>query len=156
MNDRKRCGLGLLTLGEIFESEPSNSNGLLRHASPRAESSFESFGLNPFTRGLLNNALMDASRPNDEERKRAAWQKATPIPEVDTNVYRYDDEVRVIKWSEYGQNSVFGWHIDHIVPQAVGGPDVLSNLRARHRITNTSAGGRLGNALRERGLGLRR
>jgi hypothetical protein len=80
-------------------------------------------------------------------RKFAAWSEALIIVDRDPDIWREDCDGRVIHWDEYGLQSTFGWHIDHIVPLAVGGPDELYNLRARHWEGNTRAGGRLRNAL---------
>lgn len=81
------------------------------------------------------------------QRKLAAWGKAKPIPGYPDNVLRQDCDGRVIKRDEYGQHSDYGWEIDHITPVALGGSDAFSNLRARHWLGNSSAGGLLGNAL---------
>jgi len=62
-----------------------------------------------------------------------------------------DCDGRVMCWSEYGLKSSFGWEIDHAIPTRLGGPDIVSNLRARHWQGNRSAGGILGNALRNMG-----
>jgi hypothetical protein len=89
--------------------------------------------------------------PAEEQRKHAAWAKATPTPTVLGDLIRVDCDGRMMRWVEYGLNSSQGWHIDHITAQALGGSDELTNLRARHWLGNTKAGGHLGNALR--GLG---
>lgn len=41
---------------------------------------------------------------------------------------------------EYGQESQFGWEIDHIVPVSSGGTDELENLQALHWENNASKG----------------
>ena len=81
-------------------------------------------------------------------RKAASWQNASPIPGYDPALWRMDCDGRVIKWSDYGIKSDHGWEIDHIVPVALGGGDDVSNLRARHWMGNSSAGGTLSNMLR--------
>jgi len=50
---------------------------------------------------------------------------------------------RIIRWEEYSIRSDAGWEIDHIVPRAIGGSDILSNLRARHWLGYSTAGGLL-------------
>jgi hypothetical protein len=87
------------------------------------------------------NNLLASLLSTDESRKRTAWANATPIPNTDD---RMDCDGRIIKWAEYGQLTTYGWEIDHINPSCLGGPDVLSNLRARHHLGNRSAGGILG------------
>lgn len=89
--------------------------------------------------------------PSDHERKLAAWQKASIIPGRPQHEWRIDCDGRTVSWREYGRNSMYGWHIDHIIPQALNGPDELWNLRARHWMGNTKAGGNLGNALAQTG-----
>ena len=105
--------------------------------------------LNALAEALLGwNALS-----KDDQRKRAAWEKAFPIPRHDATVIRSDFEDKIIKWAEYGQQSSYGWEIDHITPIAIGGTDTLDNLRARHfRRGNRSAGAFLGNALAGAGV----
>jgi len=77
-----------------------------------------------------------------EELKAAAWKNASPL--LGTSEMRLDCDGRYINWSEYGKTSAFGWQIDHIIPVSLGGSDVPSNVRARHYLGNTSAGGILG------------
>lgn len=93
--------------------------------------------------GYTTNALLSGDYP----RKLVAWNNASPIPLFDANMWRQDCDGRIIKWDEYGQHSTNGWEIDHIVPVALGGGDAYSNLRARHWLGNSTAGGILGNAL---------
>jgi hypothetical protein len=71
----------------------------------------------------------------------AVFDKATPTlgwPE-----YGIDCDGRIIKRSEYGQTSAYGWHKDHTLPKALGGADHISNYRPRHWLGNTRAGGAL-------------
>lgn len=87
-----------------------------------------------------------------EQRKRAAWEMASPIPGQDPRLIRRDFEQRTILWVEYGLKSPYGWEIDHVIPLAIFGPDTLDNLRARHWEGNSSAGGRLAAALAAAGV----
>src|SRR5580704_537862 len=58
-----------------------------------------------------------------------------------------DCDRRLVKLSDYGKSTRYGWQIDHIQPKALGGSDLLMNKRPRHRDGNALAGGLLGNAL---------
>ncbi len=86
-------------------------------------------------------SLLGTSQSEDAK-KQWAWNNATPIAGFPD--YRIDCDGKQIKWSDYGKYSEFGWQIDHIQPQALGGGDHPSNLRARHSKGNASAGGLLG------------
>lgn len=80
------------------------------------------------------------------------WEKGREIPDFDSKIWRWDDNGKVIKRSEYGnRNSKHGWEIDHIRPVADGGTDGLANLRPLHWETNASDGGRLGGAATSKG-----
>lgn len=81
------------------------------------------------------------------DKRLTAWNAAKEIP--GSPHYRIDCDGRMICWSEYGKNSLYGWHIDHIIPTAIGGIMSMGNTRARHWKGNTSAGGFLGSVLRE-------
>jgi len=94
------------------------------------------------------NQLHSIFSDYNDNRKIAAWNNATLIP---NSRDRMDCDGRVMCWSEYGLKSSFGWEIDHAIPTRLGGPDIVSNLRARHWQGNRSAGGILGNALRNMG-----
>lgn len=88
----------------------------------------------------LTNMLLSAL----EQRKWAAWQRATPIIGYDANIWRRDDYGWTIRWSDHGdRQSEFGWEIDHVVPLSRGGADTFSNLRALHWRNNASRGGAL-------------
>ena len=78
----------------------------------------------------------------ESRRKFVAWSKARLIPGWPS--YRQDCDGRWICWSDYGKNGTYGWQIDHILPRSLGGSDLDHNLRARHWLGNTSAGGILG------------
>jgi hypothetical protein len=84
----------------------------------------------------LSNALIDYT----EWRKNAAWINSAGSLYVEC----YDCDGSLIKLSEYGLLSEFGWEVDQVVPSRVGGPDHFDNLRARHWRGNRRAGGLLG------------
>jgi hypothetical protein len=61
--------------------------------------------------------------------------------------YAYDDDGNIIGRQHHGKYTDFGWHVDHILPVALGGMHHAGNVRARHWKTNTAAGGVLGGLL---------
>lgn len=93
----------------------------------------------------LASGLGFKSSLSDEERKLAAWANSIPYSLGLLDEIRIDCDGRKIAWSDYGKYSELGWQIDHILPSALGGSDSAFNLRARHWLGNTSAGGLLGN-----------
>ena len=79
----------------------------------------------------------------DWQTKLKVWEKArrsdcfTHLPAE----WRQDVAGAYMKWSEYGnRDSEFGWEIDHIVPESLGGTDDLSNLQAMHWANNLAKG----------------
>ncbi len=91
-----------------------------------------------------------AGQTEDERRKIVAWSDARSLEDSPD---RIDCNGRVIRWSEYGKTTAYGWEIDHATPTAVGGTDVCGNLRARHWLGDRSAGGLLGGLFRARNSG---
>lgn len=60
----------------------------------------------------------------------SVWAKAHPVLGHDPTRTRKDNCGAWIQFSEYGNtNSPFGWEVDHIVPVAMGGSDLLVNLQ---------------------------
>jgi hypothetical protein len=56
------------------------------------------------------------------KRRAAPWIKVTPIPGRDPAVERWDCNLFVIRWAEYGPLTECGWEIDHVVASILGGP----------------------------------
>jgi HNH endonuclease len=52
--------------------------------------------------------------------------------ELDKNEYRLDDLGAIIKKSEYGSRTDFGWSVDHIYPISKGGNNNIRNLQLLH------------------------
>jgi len=81
-----------------------------------------------------------------EERKLAAWSKATPVVGYDPALVCQDVYGWYIQWSDYGdRNCDYGWEIDHHQPTVFGGGDDVANLRALHWRNNASLGALIAN-----------
>ncbi|MGH7746976.1 MAG: HNH endonuclease signature motif containing protein [Candidatus Dormibacteria bacterium] len=91
---------------------------------------------------------MNAGLSRSERDKIAAWTACRAIEGFAQTEYRIDAHGNLILWSHYGSQSDYGWEIDHIRPNALGGADQAWNLRALHWRANRRLGGLLGGALR--------
>ena len=79
------------------------------------------------------------------------WCNLRKIEGVDPDEYRRDYYGHTIKWLDYGnRNSKFGWEIDHVIPEMLGGTNALSNLRALHWRPNAIHGGSLSSLINKR------
>jgi hypothetical protein len=74
-------------------------------------------------------------RGDSESRKLAAWRRAVEIPGSGPR-FRMDRFGWWIAWDEYGQCTIYGWEIDHILPLSRGGLDHESNCAATHWLAN--------------------
>lgn len=74
----------------------------------------------------------------DEQKKREIWSKASKIDGLDSDMFRADACGAIISWTQFGQDSPFGWVVDHIYPQSKGGDDALLNLRPMNIANNRS------------------
>lgn len=54
----------------------------------------------------------------EHQRKLSAWSRAHSVPGYNPNLYRRDAYGSWIAWSEYGQQTAYGWEIDHELPKA--------------------------------------
>jgi len=58
----------------------------------------------------------------------AVWEKAQMIPGYNPDIWRKDFADAWINRNAYGTTGLYGWEIDHRMPQAKGGSDALQNL----------------------------
>lgn len=76
-----------------------------------------------------------------EEIRRKVWQKAKTEPGYDENMFRKDACGAWIMWDKYRmRDNWYGWEIDHIFPEKLGGDDNPNNLRALQCKNNASKG----------------
>ncbi len=77
------------------------------------------------------------------------WDKLRPIVKsklTDTEItlnesdYRLDDLGAIIKKTEFGEKTEFGWNIDHRLPVSKGGDNNIENLDALHWHNNEAKG----------------
>jgi uncharacterized C2H2 Zn-finger protein len=63
--------------------------------------------------------------------KKAVWEKAAIIPDVNEDLIRIDRCGALIRWDKYGEtvDKGYGWEIDHIKPVSLNGTDDLLNLQ---------------------------
>lgn len=64
-----------------------------------------------------------------EDKINSVWEKATKVDGQDSTKYRQDIAGAWIQRDMYGKEESFGWEIDHMFPQSLGGTDHLSNLQ---------------------------
>lgn len=80
--------------------------------------------------------------------KHTLWSELSVIAGYSPSEWRRDCFGNAVRYSDYGdRDSEYGWEIDHIRPQVLGGGDSLSNLRAIHWKANASMGGTLSGAI---------
>lgn len=66
------------------------------------------------------------------------WEKASKVDGLDEHMYRKDACGALIMRDKYGKINPYGWVIDHIFPQKLGGDDNPQNLRVMHYLNNNS------------------
>ena len=76
----------------------------------------------------------------DESTVNAVWEKATTVDNFDPTQFRKDACGAWIIRNHYGLQTAYGWEVDHVYPQSLGGDDNLENLRAMHWENNKSKG----------------
>jgi HNH endonuclease len=73
---------------------------------------------------------------NKDMLKLAAWNKAQIDGQYDPKLFRKDRFGNWIKWTEHGQQTLYGWEIDHVVPVSWGGRDHPQNVAATYWLAN--------------------
>ena len=68
----------------------------------------------------------------------SVWEKGVKIEGLDPSLFRKDACGALIMKDKYGMQNPYGWQIDHVLPQSLGGTDVLDNLRPLHYLNNAS------------------
>lgn len=76
----------------------------------------------------------------NEDMMRKIWEKASQIEGLDPDLFRKDACGAIMSWSHFGQNTSFGWVVDHIYPKSKGGDDNEANLRAMNIANDRSKG----------------
>lgn len=69
------------------------------------------------------------------------WSKALIVEGYDKDFFRKDVCGAWIARNQYGaRNSIYGWEIDHVYPESLGGGNEIDNLRAMQWENNISKG----------------
>lgn len=75
-----------------------------------------------------------------DQQIKTAWEKATVVTGDKDNgkVWRKDLAGAWIKFDQHGEETDYGWQIDHAFPKSLGGGEENENIRAMHRENNGS------------------
>lgn len=68
--------------------------------------------------------------------KLTLWSKATPINGKKPDEWRRDKHVNLIRFSEYGKNTLHGWDLGHIKDAQHGGATEVDNLMPEQQFVN--------------------
>jgi hypothetical protein len=74
-------------------------------------------------------------------KKLAVWDTGFHVPGLDPDQWRWDAELNLIRFKDYGCYTEHGWEIDYIKDPAHGGGEHFGNLRPLHWRANRSYGG---------------
>ncbi len=75
-----------------------------------------------------------------DEEIEAVWKKGRIINKDVADTFRKDAADAWIARDQYGKETDYGWEIDHVYPESLGGDDDLINLRPMHWQNNRSKG----------------
>ena len=71
------------------------------------------------------------------------WSKARTAPGYKPDAVRMDSCGALMQFNLYGEQSEYGWEVDHINPLSNGGQTVLNNLQPLQWENNRSKGDKL-------------
>ena len=60
----------------------------------------------------------------------AAWDNAKKVDGKDPDKYRQDSSGAWMQRDRYGKEESFGWEVDHMFPESLGGDKNLANIQA--------------------------
>jgi hypothetical protein len=129
---------------QIAQGKMSNEQTMNQVSAKKALSSYQPNSARPrrtfrYVNQPQQGQLIMSLLFDDEQRKRTAWNRASPIDRFDANLWRRDRFGSAIKWTDYGdRSSDYGWEIDHRVPTSLGGLNLASNLEALHWRNNVA------------------
>lgn len=76
--------------------------------------------------------------PFSNELIQKVWEKGIPVENYNPEKFRIDSAGAWIVRDQYGQETDYGWTIDHIFPECKGGSNDLLNLRPMQWENNNS------------------